>query len=492
MSYTQEKLYIKICKYLVVINMRIDGFKEFQQLNISTLNHLITRLDIGETVRVQITGVSPRLLSLRLPDGSNINAAGMIPIDVNIGDFLDLIIKAKTDSQIFVEILKETPISNEIKTADLKDTLMSLNIFPEHKNIEIAKGIVKNNIPFTKENFNSMLTLLNKFSHIEPDKLLFLFSNNIPVNEKNIAMFNKYIEHKQLLGGSLEKLTQQLTQLEDATTPTGHVNIKDPLTASSIDDKNGLKHENNGIKFVEGDTAQIKGEQVENFTKPYLNSENDQLLSSTIDNKEINHLKKLIASLIKTVDKSKADNLPEEINASKVIRKTMDVLETIKTKIAGLNASEKNDILDTVNDIEESIHFLHQLNKFTAFVQIPVNINDYNTTAELYVFKDTRGKKKIDPSNATIFLSLATANLGQIEAFISIINKNVECNFQMKEKETLSFIKNNITPLYSLLEGHGYKLIKVTYKEVTEKTNIMSVQQHGKQAGKRYSFDIRV
>ncbi|MBZ4646811.1 MAG: hypothetical protein JG777_2300, partial [Clostridia bacterium] len=166
--------------------------------------------------------------------------------------------------------------------------------------------------------------------------------------------------------------------------------------------------------------------------------------------------------------------------------------ETIKTKIAGLNASEKNDILDTVNDIEESIHFLHHLNKFTAFVQIPVNINDYNTTAELYVFKDTRGKKKIDPSNATIFLSLATANLGQIEAFISIINKNVECNFQMKEKETLSFIKNNITPLYSLLEGHGYKLIKVTYKEVTEKTNIMSVQQHGKQAGKRYSFDIRV
>ncbi|NLY43813.1 MAG: flagellar hook-length control protein FliK [Clostridiaceae bacterium] len=394
---------------------------------------MLAHVKIGDTLRVQVAEQKADLLYLRLPDGTLVSAASNIPLDIKPGDYVYLKVKSKTDFQTYVEIVKEG-MADEKKSLDIKENLLKLQLIPDSKNIRVASEMIKNNIPITREAFQKALALLNKYNQADLGELLFLHENEIPVTEKNIALFHQYIHHKLQLGEQLETLMEKLANLENSI----------------------------------------------------LTKENLALLEP------ISHFKDQISALIKKIDSSKLESLHKEIDVSKSIKQTIELLEDIKSTAIQLKYNATEDVLATIRDMEEGLGFLNQLNKFTTFVQIPLNINDNNTTAELYVFRDGRSKKKIDPSNATFFISLSTANLGLVEAFVIIYNKNIECNFQAEERETVEFIKDNILPLYEIMEAHGYKLVNVSYKLLNERINIMNAAGKMKQEVSKESFDVRV
>jgi len=61
--------------------------------------------------------------------------------------------------------------------------------------------------------------------------------------------------------------------------------------------------------------------------------------------------------------------------------------------------------------------------------------------------KRNNGRKRIDPQNATVFLSLDTENLGQVDSLISVNKKNVSLNFSLKKNEIIDYIKEKYIQL---------------------------------------------
>ncbi|WHH59430.1 flagellar hook-length control protein FliK [Petroclostridium sp. X23] len=510
--------------------MRIDGFTGLNQLNVSNTGNLLKNADIGDVLRVQVTGISSKMLSLRMPDGSFISAASLVPLEVNLGDFLDLYIKSKDESQVFVEIVKEE-MGQALNTDSIKEKLLSISIPPDSKNVQVGREMSKNEIPLTKENFQNLTRLLNDFNKTTADKLTFLLGNDIPVNSKNLTVLSQLTQQRQVLGQSLQKLVIQLEDMVQTIsknqiegTQQSDINYKPQVTSDNSATTNDISAskdtgsytkdgntklpiegmENNRINVTQKQPA-VDQQQIISKDGQVLLPVDHKLISSDVDNKaeiknllklidpaEMENIEKLTKNIFKVIDKTNADLLPEQINGEKNIKEIEQLLKQIESVIKNIDTPEIQQLKHTMSQVEDNLNFLNQINRFYSVVHIPININDYNSTAELYVFKDTKNKKKVDPSNASVFISLDTANLGLVEALINIKNKNIECHFQTDENDTLAFVKNNITPLYSLLDSYGYKLVKVTYKEIAEKTDLLNVKQTQSHINKKYSFDMRV
>jgi len=103
-------------------------------------------------------------------------------------------------------------------------------------------------------------------------------------------------------------------------------------------------------------------------------------------------------------------------------------------------------------------------------------------------------KKKLDPNNITVFISLDTENLGQVDSLISINKKNVSVNMRVRDRGIIDFIKENYRELYDRMADKGYKLVDLKYRLTDEQANIMNIEEITEkiQYGNRVSIDYRL
>ncbi|MCL1819569.1 MAG: flagellar hook-length control protein FliK [Oscillospiraceae bacterium] len=199
-----------------------------------------------------------------------------------------------------------------------------------------------------------------------------------------------------------------------------------------------------------------------------------------------------IISLFKKVDPKNPHKLPNELNARELARELDEVIETVRQKLPELEPSRREALAKAVNELEQSVKFLDNMNRFTPIVNIPLQWGGERTTAELYVFNDSKGGKKIDPQNATVFISLMTANTGRVETMIKVIGKSVECDFSVDSPDAVDLVRGEMHILYKLLDLQGYKLAR-TSAQVAEKTaDILDVSKAREQQMSRYFFDRTV
>ncbi|MCL2081517.1 MAG: hypothetical protein FWH16_05385, partial [Oscillospiraceae bacterium] len=121
-----------------------------------------------------------------------------------------------------------------------------------------------------------------------------------------------------------------------------------------------------------------------------------------------------IASLFRKVDPHSPHRLPGELNARELARELDELIEAVRHKLPELAPRQREALARSVNELEQSVKFLDGLNRFTPIVNVPLQWGDRRTTAELYVFNDSGRGRKIDPHNATVFISLMTANTGRV------------------------------------------------------------------------------
>lgn len=157
-------------------------------------------------------------------------------------------------------------------------------------------------------------------------------------------------------------------------------------------------------------------------------------------------------------------DLKNDLDVKKVYRELAEKLETVKNVISQSGIPGAEDILARVNSLDDGLKLLNQINNSSAYYQIPLNISGFNTTGELYVMKRESRRKKIDPGDVTVFISLDTQNIGRIEAITDIKNKNVSINLRAEDQKIIGFIKENLKLLYNGLAEKGYRLVDVRYK----------------------------
>jgi hypothetical protein len=170
-----------------------------------------------------------------------------------------------------------------------------------------------------------------------------------------------------------------------------------------------------------------------------------------------------------------------ETDLSKIHRDLYDKLDTLGAAIhnsglSGLSGGES--VAAAANLLDDSAKLLNQLNSNSVlYYQMPVSLSGQNTTAELYIMKRRQSKKRIDPHNSVMFVSLDTNNLGRFETLIDVKGNNVTMNFRTERQEINDFIKENIKFLYTGLSASGYKLADIRYALIDSATPPLKLEQ---------------
>ncbi|MDR0293566.1 MAG: flagellar hook-length control protein FliK [Oscillospiraceae bacterium] len=219
----------------------------------------------------------------------------------------------------------------------------------------------------------------------------------------------------------------------------------------------------------------------------------EPLQAETLSPQAEPHLRELLDALFARVSPGRARELPRELDAPRLTREVGQLLVRALETAREMSGQLRTELLRTAREIVQTLRFSEQLNHCAAYTQIPLTINGERTTAQLYVFNDSREKKKIDPRNATLFLSLKTANLGTVEGFVKVIGTGVEGDFSLQTEEAARLFRAGIPELSGRLEARGYRLERVTAAVTREEPLPPAAVEKGRAVrAERYRFNRTV
>ena len=100
----------------------------------------------------------------------------------------------------------------------------------------------------------------------------------------------------------------------------------------------------------------------------------------------------------------------------KDIAKLGEKLETYLNK----SGDKDPEIKEALSNLKDSIDFIRNINQHSNYLQLPLMMNGDTSTAKLYVFKEGKRNKQINPEDATVVIVLDLANLGHLESMIRV------------------------------------------------------------------------
>ena len=527
------------------------------------ISDILSRLDIGDVFRAQILDYSVNEVLLKLFDGTTLKASSMASIDAKRGDFLDFVVKNIIEKQLFVETVKNTSAKLNDGDTDIKKQLASLDLKADSLNMEIGKGIGSNKLPFNKQIFDTIASMVTEFRQLSPSKAAFLVSKNLVPDEKSIELLNHFVEGKLKIGTQLDELSQVLKDIGDdnlvdnllrgliSENQGNKESIKEPVNINtvvqidmeavdeslepklfnalknitvdledmslqsndidklsnilkntivmdkelSLNDKNNLLEHIRRELAIPENKALVKEDAqklVNNIVSRYKSAEKDSdEFIKTPDNEKRELLQKATDRLFVKIDSS---TRKEELNIKNIYRDISNKLDIIKENIINSTLPNREEIVARIENLESNIRFQSSISNHSTYVQIPLSIMNKNTTGELYLLKKDPKRRKLDPENLTMLISLNTINIGQIDSLISFNRKNISLNIRVEDKRLFDIIKEGHMELYKSLLDKGFKLVDLKYRLTDEAINISNAEVIARKefdTGK-LSFDYRV
>jgi hypothetical protein len=148
--------------------------------------------------------------------------------------------------------------------------------------------------------------------------------------------------------------------------------------------------------------------------------------------------------------------------------------------------------MSVLQDVKGSIDFVKNINANINYVQIPIQMNEKNTTAEIYVFNNKKRSKSVNPENATILVALDLDKLGHIESLITVDKKNVNITFKVEEEGFKKVISKYSEALRLSLEARGFRLNPLKIIDMKEKFNLLELEELIRIDNMQLHVDIKV
>jgi hypothetical protein len=219
--------------------------------------------------------------------------------------------------------------------------------------------------------------------------------------------------------------------------------------------------------------------------------------------KQLEGLEKLVESLEQNqVDvKDIKQELKKLFLKPEVLQDKIEVAENFKDivklgaklelliKEQGMEHKADNSVLQ---DIKGNVDFIKNVNTNINYLQIPIQMNEKKTTAEIYVFNDKKRSKSLNPENATILVALDLDKLGHIESLISVNKKNVNITFKLEKESFKKVINSAVEALKHALEARGYSLNPLKLIDMKERFNLLELEDLTRIDNGQLHVDIKV
>ncbi len=359
---------------------------------------------------------------------------------------------------------------------------------------------------------NQLRAITNLIDNLSETEIVMLYEKLSALPKKNSAVghtaaaLHKEVQGLQTSGQS--QGSEALTQIGKDILPA----IKQALL-DSIDQqiKNGLPEIRSEINNL--NTHQLKQqinniepngvqnflgklpEALKNLFQQILKIKTEEIYKTDLKQPEVRASTEHVREEIKAVFEkhfvsNKSETLAKDLQVSASYKEILVKLDILKGVLS--TGEGRNEMLALTGQAEENIRFMNSMSQYNTFIQIPLNIWGQHTNGELYILKKSR--KKIDPSNASILMSLQMPNIGLTEVLVNLTGRAVGFTFRVQDEEIASLIRENTTSLVEALNQKGYSIVNIDCGIIQKKTGLPEMDKVLVLSGrtKRLSFDMRV
>lgn len=463
-------------------------------------NDMLSRLKVGDSLKAKVISIASDVIMLQVNDRLTLSAKDLSAIHYREGDLVDFTVTDIEEGKIFIK-------SNISKLALLESKLSEMGVKLNESNKDLIELLIKNQIPITKENITAIQSTRDYYEKMAE----IIKENNVTINSDTI-------------NNNIKDSLKNLIQIRDYS-PSNNDNRAVQKNSNQINPFNISVEGNNNVLMTKASESNNISNREIPFAQDFLNNENKAsleklvfMLKNNLDfsPKDIILVDNLLAGkktltnqiegLIKLVDEELVENkgnnsikdtdyqakeifgkdikktlvtllnkfqmldFKEDGRLSQAFKELYEGLEEIKASIAN---SESNSLIGkTIEEIKASLDFVNRLNENMAFIQIPLNMNGAVKNLDIFIRKENKSRKKIDSSNAKLFISLNTNNLDLVQVLIELKEKEINLNFKVSNEKIKGIIKNNEELLSSKLEEQGFSNIIFKYNISTEKQDI--------------------
>lgn len=333
-----------------------------------------------------------------------------------------------------------------------------------------------------------------ELKNISIDDIFTMLENNIELSEDNIKSFLKLSKEDNTIYKELKSITEKLKHtfihknteniyseiLENETV------FKESIAASKKETPSVIKVIEESLKNDELTKEEIKvfeslkrllsetDEGIKtkeyNVLKDTIKDEQDSLSEALgLQTGEVNIEEKLRILEQKLKNSIKSQNQDIETEVKKQLKNKTEemksIIQDIIEKISSTKAEAFDKVFETLKEYINNFKVFNSMSSQYYYLDVPVNLNKDEYKCKLLIKDDRKSGKKIDSRNVSLVVSVKTVNIGIVDAYVKVREKNLYIDIKCEEAwvNTLTLGKNK---LLEELSGYNYNVyINVNKKE---------------------------
>ncbi|WP_242841174.1 hypothetical protein [Clostridium akagii] len=392
---------------------------------------------------------------LKLSDGWKFNAKLDGAVNLTENSLSKFAVEGYEDGKI---IIKKLVADDTNKSQD--DTLNSVlkeyggeNLTGE--DYTMLKTLLQHNIPLTKENISFSKTVME-------------FRNSIMENPENEDKFissylaSKGIDESSTEGQNIKSSVKNFfTELKSFSTEEIATFVENGIDLTDENIKSFNNVFGNDSK-INNELQELKQEIQKVFNPKDVIAPSKTSLEDITNIIEGNNINKT-----NNISDSKA--IMEQINS-----KMSDMKDTIKqlTGLGDLNKAGMEKIFNALSNNLNDFKVFNTMSEGYYYMDVPVNYKDKDYNCKLIVKDDRKRGKKIDSKNVKLATSIKTANMGVVDAFITVNNKNLSVDIK-SEGKWIKVLESAKNVLMNNVGQMGYN-VNISVDEKKQELNIVS------------------
>lgn len=180
---------------------KLDNAKAAEQTKQTQSSSAVAALKEGAVFKGEVLNIVDDKITISLEDKAQLMARLQQGVELGVGDRLLFAVKENNASQILIKPLFDS--LHSAQTQVLERALDAAGLSPTEKNFSAAKELMEAGMPVDKGNIVKLLSQSMKFEGTSMQTLVGLNKMNIPVNEANIAQYERYQGMQHQLSGDI-------------------------------------------------------------------------------------------------------------------------------------------------------------------------------------------------------------------------------------------------------------------------------------------------
>lgn len=394
-------------------------------------------------------------------------------------------------------------IKDENTAKDIFEAIKNHNQSIQTNGSEDEKNNIKPNLNIDKgENFKKLnseeiIKLINESGDkISGDKKLNLINNIKVLDNLTKVIQNAASGNSEITGKINSYILENAGNLQNTSSKEM---INQVMTKINPDVKLSSSDINNILKSLENLQAQVNNKNVITENK-VPNLENNKSMIEENKNPNIENnikmdeasslIKNLISSNKNQIENNSAENVKEQINLK--IENMKSFISNLIDANKGDNSSLSQKVYDIIKNNVNDFKVFNSISNEYYYMDIPINNsqNDYN--CKLIIKDDRKSGKRVDSKNVKLITSVKTINMGTVDAYIRVLENNMNINLKC-EKEWVKTFNKSKEAIIGKISNMGYNInMSVDKKEDKEEVDIVSCRSFFNDNNSYSRIDVRV